>query len=75
MLGHVVVRDARHAHGCSLNSFALPRSAANRKLVQNRLGRAVVSVAGKLGMRLWVMLRNEIHLPKDLSLWTDEQKR
>jgi hypothetical protein len=31
-----------------------------RKLVQKGLGKARVAVARKLGIRLWIMLRNEI---------------
>ena len=32
----------------------------HRKLVQKGLGRARVAVARKLGIRLWIMLRDEI---------------
>jgi transposase len=32
-----------------------------RKLVQKGLGKARVAVARKLGIRLWIMLRNEIN--------------
>jgi len=35
-----------------------------RKLVQKGLGKARVAVARKLGIRLWIMLRNEIDYPE-----------
>ena len=35
-----------------------------RKLVQKGLGKARVAVARKLGIRLWIMLRDEIDYPE-----------
>lgn len=45
---------------CRVGHPAQIRAVYRRKLVQKGLGKARVAVARKLGIRLWIMLRDEI---------------
>ena len=43
----------------------------HRKLVQKGLGKARAAVARKLGIRMWIMLRDQIEYNEVLSSWTE----